>query len=91
MIKTIHKVELRTSSEQEVWLPLGAIPLRVEVIDSEWFMWYEFDIKNEEEKKPVTVEIFGTGHLIEGRENLTYVNTFFQDEFVWHVYWRKHG
>lgn len=88
MIKTIHKVKLSKISEQKVELPLGAKLLRVDLQKDDWTLWYEFETKNETMLEDIIIEIFGTGHLIEESTILSYLNTFFEDEFVWHVYWR---
>lgn len=88
-MRTIWKFPLKVTDQQGILVPKGAVPLRVDRIDTshfrgEVFMWMEID-PEEEEKVFQLVTIHGTGHnLAEDRGR--YLNTFFIDNLVFHVY-----
>lgn len=50
-------------------------------------VWFEFEMKNAENKVPRVLEIFGTGHLIPPMS--THIVTFKSGPFMWHLY--DHG
>ncbi len=85
MSGTIYKFQLTKSARQLVELPKNAEILKLDVRDTELFIW-AFVESGPEENIKHEIFIFKTGHPINDRHKLKYLNTVFDGYFVWHVF-----
>ena len=85
-MKTVWKYPIEITDEQIVPALFGASPIYVG-LDPKGFPCIWCDV---EDTKPgnesLRISIRGTGHP--SPENVTYLGSFIQGPFVWHVYYR---
>jgi hypothetical protein len=77
MMKMIYKYQIGT-----VQIPKGAKILTANRQGDDVVLWAEVDTTTDREHR--TFRVFGTGFEIP--EGSTYINTFFDGPFVWHLY-----
>ena len=85
-MKTVWKYTIGITDEQFIFVPIGAKPLYVN-LDPNGVpcVWCDVEQFNERSGK-LHIKIRGTGHP--SPENATYLGSFIQGPFVWHVYYR---
>ncbi len=85
--KTVYKYPLYNQRETIIEVPLNAKPLRVRVQNGVRMVWIEHDLGEEGGKEKIEVIFTGTGWTWTD-ENLKYIDTLFDDGYIWHYYWR---
>lgn len=65
-------------------VPSGFVPLKADVQNNRRVVWCEVDTENVLERR--TFLLVGTGKEISNKDEWEYINTFYQDGFVWHLY-----
>lgn len=85
-MRTIYKYPIKVTDVQEVKMPFGAKIICAQLQNEVVTLWAECETFNSNTSR--TIEIFGTGHQIDGQYSRTYVGTVQQGGFVWHVYER---
>jgi hypothetical protein len=90
-VHTIFKYPFDIAGEFSLDLPTGAVLLHVADQGGIACLWAMVHTERETERR--YFRVFGTGHPIEGEEQLTFVGTFQQSSpinalpsFVWHVF-----
>jgi hypothetical protein len=85
-MKTVWKFPLVIADEQTIATPIGSKPIYIN-LDPNGIpcVWCDVDSDNLFDGK-VKILIRGTGHP--SPENVTYLGSFIQGPFVWHVYYR---
>lgn len=85
MTSTVWKYQIR-QDVTEMWVPVGAEPLHVDVQDSVPTLWMRVD--PQAHRTPVTVKIVGTGQPAPNVGEADYVGTFFLagKTLVFHVF-----
>lgn len=87
-MKTIWKFPLSDGSPQRIALPKDAEILTVQIQAGAACLWALVESEHDYETR--YVEVFGTGQPIhEGTSKRTYIATFQQPPFVWHVFERS--
>lgn len=86
-MKTIFKYPLVMADYQEISIPKGSTILTVNMQKKHPYLWAEVDKSMDLECR--RFEIFGTGFTLPEGVDRTYIGTFFDDGFVWHIYERK--
>lgn len=85
MKKVVYKYEIKIASKFYVELPGEYEIIHIGMQDGKAFMWVVVD-KDETDYATCEFFIYGTGHVIDQDYALMHVGTFFQAEFVWHVF-----
>ena len=89
-MRTIYKyaVEPTHAGPTEITLPVGSIPLAVDVQDHVIFVWIEQARQsNADEVQKHTFHVLGTGwDMPDTDARMDYIGTVFQGPFVWHIY-----
>ena len=86
-MKVIYKYELEHAGSQKIELPKGAIILDVQNQMSQGLrLWAIVDPDPKAEKEVRTIVIVGTGSQLGAIGRLIHINTFQQQQFVWHVF-----
>ena len=83
-MKTIHKFPFSIFNHFGISLPKDAVILSAQMQDEQPCIWALVDTEQEIEKREFI--LFGTGHPIYHIDELKYVATFQQAEFVWHLF-----
>jgi len=91
-MKIIYKQILPQRRQNEygslpILLPEDAIVLKVSERFGIIFIWFLTDSSNKSEKKDRVFEIVPTGMAFND-EFLKYIDTLFQEQFVWHLFER---
>ena len=91
-MKIIYKQILPQRRQNEygslpILLPEDAIALKVSERFGIIFIWFLTDSSNKSEKKDRVFEIVPTGMAFND-EFLKYIDTLFQEQFVWHLFER---
>lgn len=68
-----------------ILLPEGYKVLKAGLRDGDLFIWVELE-KDREEVFAIQIMVYGTGMEIPENPG-TYIDSIFQEEFVWHVYY----
>jgi len=79
-MKRIYKYKLEDSVE----MPIGAKILSIQMQNNRPYIWALVDTDAECEFRHF--EIIGTGHDFPEADNFTYINTFQDGPFVWHIF-----
>jgi len=79
-MKRIYKYKLENSVE----MPIGAKILSIQMQNNRPYIWALVDTDVECEFRHF--EIIGTGHNFPEADNFTYINTFQDGPFVWHIF-----
>lgn len=85
-MKRIYKYQLQHANEQIVYIPGNSRMLRVDLQNERWTLWAEFETTESTFNRPKKLFVFGTGQEIPTNQPLHYINTFFQNQYVWHAY-----
>lgn len=87
-MKTIWKFSLDLTDSQNLMLPSGAQLLSVAMQGPALCLWALVDPQGAKERRQI--EIRGTGHPIEGADELVFIGTVLQNggQFVWHIFER---
>lgn len=64
---------------------MGAELLKIGYQNDILMLWYSKKVDNEATEKR-TFRIMGTGHQIDAIDGVNYIDTVFQDGFVWHIF-----
>lgn len=84
-MKTIWKFPLRITDEQWVSMPRGARVLSVQMQGDQACVWAIVESAATQEMRRLV--ILGTGNPIgDSGETLTFIGTFQQPPFVWHLF-----
>lgn len=83
-MKTIYKYQITICDRQEIEIPRFSEILHVQMQSGSWYVWVLVDTDEPMVKK--RLRVFGTGHEIPKEEDLYYVMTFQQAEFMWHLF-----
>ena len=77
-MKTIHKYKL---GELDIWMPAGAKVVHCAMQGESHCIWALVDI----DQQPVQrkFKVIGTGWDVD--DNMTYVSTYFEHKYVWHL------
>jgi hypothetical protein len=78
-MKTIHKYIVTGRSDTP--MPIGAKILHVDMQGRDFWIWAEVNTDVRMETR--TFEVVGTGWELD--ENMFYVGTCFDNDFVWHI------
>ena len=83
---TIYKYELKTSELTELEIPAGAKVLHVNLQHGHPMLWAMVDTHAPLETR--TFCVYGTGHTIPEKANVSFINTFFVDggTYVFHAF-----
>jgi hypothetical protein len=83
-MKVVHKYTVYSRSMESLLMPKGAVPRAVQMQDGMAVLWAEHDT---DEHVPVerTVHVIGTGQFFD-EEGLDFVDTLFEEDWVWHIY-----
>ena len=82
----IYKYELKITDVQEVLLPINSKILSIKEQNGLIQLW-AFINPSETNFEKNRIYIFGTGNPIpENYEDLIYIDTVIQEQFVWHVF-----
>lgn len=83
---TVFKYELMVADQQEVVLPVGAIPLAVQLQGKNPCLWAQVDDLARSETR--RIRILGTGHNLETPNQWRYISTFqlAGGQLIFHVY-----
>lgn len=73
-MKTIYKYPLTAADEQLIEMPLGAIPLSVQMQNDKAYLWALVDPDAENGKLNILIQ--GTGHNIDERKIHKHISTF---------------
>jgi len=86
MKKTVYKYAINSLGENLIKMPIGAEILTVQMQGKSCCIWALVDPLAEVEERNFTV--FGTGHEIEGSENMSYIGTFQMHDgaLIWHLF-----
>jgi len=84
-MKTIWKYPLDITDAQVLDIPMYSEPLSVGSQDGKLVLWVLVDPDND--LRPCTIWIRGTGHDAMGLNRRHFVGTAQMDGFVWHVFW----
>lgn len=84
---TVYKYVLSLNEEAKIELPIGAIPLKVDVQHGSLCLWAMVDPNAKKEVR--TFEVFGTGHNMPDFKR-RFINTFFVQSgmYVFHAFER---
>lgn len=83
-MKRIFKYEFGLS-DNEIKMPLAAQILKADKQNNNFYIWALVDDTFAHEYKKF--KVIGTGHVIEeDLDNLKYINTIFDNQFVWHLF-----
>lgn len=83
-MKTIWKFTFEIAGSIGIKMPTGAEVLHIECQGDEPCLWALVDPQHPKESR--RFRIVGTGHDIKSMVGLTFVRTFQQPPFVWHVF-----
>ncbi len=85
--RMIYKYCLILDSIQELELPCGADILDIQIQNKKLTLWALVDPHQKKLQKRI-FSLKGTGHLLEGIENLKkYITTIqYSEGYVWHIY-----
>lgn len=83
-MKTIWKVPIQISDEQQIAIPKDSEILCVQVQYGTPCLWFLCDPQEPNHVK--TIRVFGTGHPVVEKLVGRYIGTFQQPPFVWHVF-----
>lgn len=72
--------------EFEIMMPVGAKPLSVQMKDGAPCMWAQVNVNGSTKNEQRRFYIAGTGKEQKVEGQLTYVDTWQEGEFVWHLY-----
>lgn len=88
MKKVIYKYELKKVGLQDIHMPMGAEILCVQTVHDIPFLWALVDPEQIEMSR--SIEIYGTGHIMDAKIHRKYIGTFQQlnGAFIWHVFER---
>ena len=81
-MKTVYKYKI----EKGLTLPRGAEVLKVGIQNNDFCLWALVDTESDTCIRHF--EIYGTGHPVEGANELNHLGTIFEGAFVWHVFER---
>ena len=88
-MRVIHKQQIRQDSSGYCFLNLPQfskiLKIAIDPKDGATYAWYLFDQFHEKMLEPKRFFIIGTGWDI-GDDNLEYISTVFQGQFVWHYF-----
>lgn len=78
-MKTIYKYTV--VGRNKIEMPIGATILSVNMQGKDYCMWALVDTERSTESR--YFEVVGTGWELD--DNMSYIGTFFADDFVWHI------
>lgn len=84
---TIYKFPFQIIDRQKITMPRGAKILCAQLQGGTPCLWAEVDTEQTSSER--IIEVHGTGNPMEpvtGADSRTYIGTFQQSPFVWHVY-----
>ena len=84
-MKTIYKFPIRHTIE----VPKNARLLKIGIQKEDSVAWYELDTTETEYRRD-EYYVIGTGRDMEDYEDISYIDTLFQGDYVWHVYKLNH-
>ena len=79
-MRTIHKYPIRATIE----MPIGAKIIKVDTQGNEGMFWAEVDTSMPYEQR--YFDVIGTGWEVP--TGLTYIGSYLQEMYVWHIYER---
>ena len=86
-MSVIHKINLKLVDNQIKTLPLGFKILSCQIQHGDIALWYMWDGETNKKQK-VHIVIVGTGNECD-LDGYTYISTFQQGVFVWHVFYKS--
>lgn len=81
-----YKISLNLGATTGLSIPKNGTILHANIQMNELFIWVLVDTNEDTEMR--YFQIYGTGHTINSVEKHLYIDTIFQDIFVWHLFER---